>query len=232
MTPEIAFFLPTRRGSERVLNKNTRTFAGIKGGLLQLKLMQLLEVPDVPIYLSTNDVESVDIAKAFDNTRIHVVDRPEHLCLSTTLLSDFIAYVPTIIKEEHIIWVHTTEPFIDKVCLENAIKIYSEEVLNKQEFDSLMSCNKIQTFLWDKDQGTFVSHDRDEIKWPRSQDIKPVYEVNSAIFINSKANYVKYGDRIGHNPYLFELNKLQSVDIDWEDDFKMAELLYESIRKI
>ena len=31
---KIAFFLPTRKGSERVKNKNTRPFAGIEGGLI------------------------------------------------------------------------------------------------------------------------------------------------------------------------------------------------------
>lgn len=48
---KFAFFLPTRKGSERVQNKNTRTFAGIEGGLLKLKLNQLLEIDRVHILL-------------------------------------------------------------------------------------------------------------------------------------------------------------------------------------
>lgn len=228
---DFAFFLPTRKGSERVINKNTRTFAGEEGGLLKIKIAQLLKVPNVPIYISTNDPETVVVAESFNDSRIIIIQRPEALCLSSTLLSDFIEYVPSIIKEEHIIWVHVTEPFIDATCLLNAIETYRKGVIETRAYDSLMSCNKIQTFLWDKEKNTFLSHNREEVKWPRSQDLKPIYEVNSAIFINSKTNYRNLGDRIGVKPMLFELNKLQSVDIDWEDDFKMAELLYSVLIK-
>ena len=42
MKKPIAFFLPTRKGSERVKNKNTRPFAGIQGGLMENKIRQLV----------------------------------------------------------------------------------------------------------------------------------------------------------------------------------------------
>lgn len=226
------FFLPTRKGSERVENKNTRPFAGNNGGLLHLKIKQLLEVPDIPIILSTNDEESIQVAKQFADDRIKIIERPEYLCLSSTKLTDFVSYVPQIVGFDHIIWVHVTEPFIDKSCFTNAISEYENHVLRSKTYDSLMSCNKIQTFIWDKELNDFLSHDSKQVRWPRSQDIKPIYEINSAIFINSRENYIKFKDRIGDKPYLFELNKLQSIDIDWEDDFKMAELLYAAINKI
>ena len=53
---KIAFFLPTRKGSERVKNKNTRPFAGIEGGLIENKIRQLLCCEKIDeIILSTND---------------------------------------------------------------------------------------------------------------------------------------------------------------------------------
>lgn len=44
MKERIAFFLPTRKGSERVKNKNTKPFAGIEGGLMENKIKQLVEL--------------------------------------------------------------------------------------------------------------------------------------------------------------------------------------------
>lgn len=41
MSDKVAFFLPTRKGSERVKNKNTRPFAGDEGGLVEIKIKQL-----------------------------------------------------------------------------------------------------------------------------------------------------------------------------------------------
>lgn len=230
MDKNFAFFLPTRQGSERVKNKNTKRFAGIEGGLLRLKIEQLLKVDGIPIYVSTNDPETIFIAKSFKSARIRVYLRPEYLCSSSTLLSDLIDYVPTIVEEEHIIWVHVTEPFVDSQCLKNAIDFYYQEVLVSKKFDSLMSCNKIQTFLWDQKIKAFISHNHSDVKWPRSQDINPIYEINSAIFINSKFNYLMHKDRIGLNPYLYVLTKVQAIDIDWEEDFKLAEFIYEATR--
>ena len=40
---KVAFYLPTRKGSERVINKNTKPFAGIEGGLVENKVKQLRE---------------------------------------------------------------------------------------------------------------------------------------------------------------------------------------------
>lgn len=68
MADKVTFFLPTRKGSERVKNKNTRTFAGIEGGILKIKIGQLLQVERVSsIVISTNDLETIAVAKSFNN---------------------------------------------------------------------------------------------------------------------------------------------------------------------
>ena len=42
MKHSVNVFLPMRAGSERVPNKNTKTFSGIQGGLCKIKLEQLI----------------------------------------------------------------------------------------------------------------------------------------------------------------------------------------------
>ena len=96
----ISIFLPTRRGSQRVRNKNTRAFSNYKGGLLELKLKQLLQLDVEEIILSTNDEESIRIAESFiENEKLKIVVRPDELCSSKTKLTDLIEYVPSIQKE-------------------------------------------------------------------------------------------------------------------------------------
>lgn len=225
-----AFFLPTRKGSERVQNKNTRTFAGIEGGLLRLKLNQLLEIERVKnIVVSTNDPETIEIAKSFGNDRIQVIERPESLCLSSTVIEDFINYIPTVVNANHIFWVHATAPFADRDVLERALDTYEDKVIGAKENDSLLSVTKVQQFLWSAKENKCVNHDRSIVKWPRTQDLEPLYEINHAFYINSRENYLKYHDRIGMKPYLYELDKIHSFDIDWEDDFQLAEIIYKSL---
>lgn len=232
MKNEFVFFLPTRKGSERVINKNTRLFSGQEGGILSIKIKQLLEVKLVDkIIVSTNDPATKEIAESFNSERIVIIDRPEYLCLSSTVIEDFINYIPTIVDAEHVFWVHATAPFVTASDYTEAIAKY-KEVLSNGTHDSLLSVTKIQQFLWDIDTKNFINHDRTLVKWPRTQDLKPIFEINHAFYINSVENYVKYNDRIGVNPYLFELNRIKSFDIDWEDDFFIAEMIYEKYFKI
>lgn len=222
----ISFFLPTRKGSERIKNKNTRSFAGIEGGIFKLKLQQLLNVERVSdIVVSTNDEKTIDVARSFHNDKIRIIERPESLCLSSTAIEDFINYIPTIIESNHIFWVHATAPFANEEVLKNALDTYERNIM-RGKYDSLLSVNKIQQFLWSAKENKCINHDRTKVKWPRTQDLEPLYEINHAFYISSRENYLKFHDRIGMLPYLFELDKLHAYDIDWEDDFAIAEMIY------
>lgn len=227
---KFVFFLPTRKGSERVKNKNTRTFAGIDGGILAVKLSQLLKVERVKrIIVSTNDPETIHLAESFHSNRIQIIERPDFLCLSSTVIEDFINYIPTITTSEHIFWVHATAPMVDENVYNRALDAYLEEVIRMESKDSLLSVTKIQQFLWSEKTNECINHDRSIVKWPRTQDLAPLYEINHAFYINSRENFLKYHDRIGKCPLLYSLDKLQSFDIDWEDDFKIAEIIYKHL---
>lgn len=233
MSEKIAFFLPTRKGSERVKNKNTRPFAGIEGGILKIKLEQLLSIDRVRrIYVSTNDEDTMRITRAFGNSRISLVERPENLCLSSTVIEEFIDYIPTVVDADHIFWVHATAPFADREVLEGALDYYEQDVLRANNHDSLLSVTKIQQFLWSPKERKCVNYDRNVVKWPRTQDLEPLYEINHAFYINSRENYLRYHDRIGENPALYELDKIHSFDIDWDEDFLLAEMIYNNINKM
>lgn len=227
MENDIAFFLPTRSGSERVKNKNTRPFADEESGILSLKIKQLLKVKEVPIIIvSTNDPETIRIAKNFKENRIKIIERPDYLCLSSTVIEDFINYIPSIVDAHNIYWVHATAPFVNEADYSEALIQYFK-LLKDGKYDSLISVTKIQQFIWDASTNECINHDRSIEKWPRTQDLKPLYEINHAFYINSSSNYVKNNDRIGINPFLYELDKIKSFDIDWEDDFRIAESIYE-----
>ena len=223
----ITVFLPCRAGSERVPEKNTRSFAGLDGGLLKIKLDQILRINLVDkIILSTNDTKAIDIAQNISD-RIVVDIRSEELSLSSTSTDDLIKYIPSIITEGHVLWTHTTSPFLTHDIYSEAIKIYLDN-LELGLYDSLMTVNKLQTFLWDED-GSF-NYDRRIEKWPRTQTIKELYEINSGIFINSIENYAKYQDRIASNPYLMNTKGYTSFDVDWPEDFELAEIIYKKLK--
>jgi CMP-N-acetylneuraminic acid synthetase len=221
---KVTCFLPCRAGSERVKNKNTRQFAGIEGGLLKIKLDQLIRCSLIDtIVLSTDDQKVIDVSKPYGN-RIRIDNRPSELASSDASTDDLIRYVSKIISGPHILWTHVTSPFTGEDIYTRAINDYFS-FIKTDKFDSLMSVTPLRVHVWDR-KGEPVNYKRAEIRWPRSQQVDPLFEVNSAIFINSRENYIRLEDRIGLNPYLFEMDQTESLDIDYEDDFLLAESIY------
>ena len=226
MNEFVSVFLPTRKGSERVINKNTKKFANFEFGLLENKLEQLVKAKNVSeIVLSTNDLVSIEFASLFAKreSKIKVIVRPDELSSSETNLVDLVNYVPTICNYNHILWSHVTSPFISGEDYDIAIETYFD-VINKG-FDSVMSAKRVQNFLWSTETNDLINRNSD-LKWPRTQDLKAVYEIDSGFFISSKVNYLKHLDRIGVKPFIVVQEGFKSFDIDWEEDFTMAEVIY------
>ena len=65
-----------------------------------------------------------------------------------------------------------------------------------------------------------------------SQDLEPLYEDNSAFYLFSRESFARNQSRIGSDPVLFPVSKLEAIDIDTEDDFKMAEAILITKRKV
>lgn len=221
---KVTCFLPCRAGSERVKNKNTRQFAGVEGGLLKIKLDQLVRCTLIEtIVLSTDDEKVIRVSRPY-GSRVRIDLRPPGLATSDTSTDELIRYVPEIISDPHILWTHVTSPFAGEEVYEKAIKEYFR-VSTTGKYDSLMSVTPLRVHVWDK-EGKPVNYLREELRWPRSQQVDPLFEVNSAVFISSRENYLKLGDRIGDKPFLFEMERTDSLDIDYEDDFMLAESIF------
>jgi CMP-N-acetylneuraminic acid synthetase len=136
-------------------------------------------------------------------------------------MNDIIAYDIARSDSDHFLQTHSTNPLLTQITLEKAIDSYFNFLL---QFDSLFSVTKIQSRLfWET--GAPVNHNPNELL--RTQDLPPLYEENSNLYIFSKKSFTDAGKaRIGLKPQMFEINKLEAVDIDEQEDWDIAELLY------
>jgi N-acylneuraminate cytidylyltransferase len=228
MSEKTAFFLPTRKGSERVKNKNTKPFAGIEGGLMENKVRQLCDTRLLDeIIISTNDETCMHIAEKYasKDKRVRIIPRPEELCLSSTNLQDLICYVPTITDADHILWGHVTTPLAGADQYDEGIKAYLSHL--SEGFDSLVGVCELKNFLLNK-EGRLINNTTD-IPWPRTQDLEALYEINHTMFIAKRDVYTRMKNRIGEKPFLFVMDELHSFDIDWPDDFTIAEIMYSNL---
>lgn len=226
---KVAFFLPTRKGSERVNNKNTKPFAGINGGLVENKIIQLLQTKCIDeILFSSNDDVCMSIADKYKDSRLRVIERPTELCLSTTDLQDLICYVPTITDADHILWGHVTTPLCDAKLYDAGIHLYFDGL--KKGYDSLVGVTELRNFLLNQD-GVLINNTTD-IPWPRTQDLEPLFQINHTMFISMRDVYVNQKNRIGKKPFLYVMDEIHSFDIDWPDDFVIAEIMYQHLNGI
>jgi CMP-N-acetylneuraminic acid synthetase len=89
--------------------------------------------------------------------------------------------------------------------------------------DSLFSVTRRQARFWTAD-GKAVNHDPARLL--RTQDLSPLLEENSCLYLFSRAGLLRYGNRIGERPLMFEMDPREAWDIDEESDFEIAELLF------
>lgn len=219
----ITAFLPCRKGSQRVPDKNVKPFAGKPGGLLGIKLEQLCKTKELDsILVSSNDERVLEYASKQNDSRIVVSERPDHLGASTTTTDSLIEYVPQLISEGDVLWTHVTSPFISHVDYQNLIEAHRNAL--SKGFDSLMTVQKLQGFIWNDSQP--VNYDRQDRKWPMTQSLSPLFEVDSGAFISSINNYNEFGDRIGRKPFMYVQDKTKAIDIDWPEDFEFAERIW------
>ena len=220
----LSVFLPCRKGSQRVPKKNIKSFAGYKNGLVELKLKQLNNVNEIDcIVLSTDDEQIIKFANSLNNSKIKVHKRESSLASNEASTDNLVSHALSLIPKGDILWTHVTSPFINSKLYRDIIKKYFS-VLNK-EYDSLMTVTSIRSFLWNY-KGP-INYSRRIEKWPRTQTLNPLFEVNSGIFLANAEIYKKENDRIGSKPFLYELNKFEGFDIDENEDFEIANILKE-----
>jgi CMP-N-acetylneuraminic acid synthetase len=220
---EFTVFLPCRAGSQRVKDKNTRKFANYKMGLFELKIRDLIKIKSINnIVVSTNEIKIINYLKEKKFQKVRIDCRPDNLCSSKTTTDKLIKYVPKVIKSGHVLWTHVTSPFFDNNEYDKSIRIYKKKI--HKGFDSLMSVSPINKFIWDSKKP--INYDYNKIKWPFTQKIKTLYEVNSAIFINSIENYKRLDNRIGKKPFFHEVEDFKKIDVDTYSDFEIAERIY------
>jgi CMP-N-acetylneuraminic acid synthetase len=209
--------LPMKGESERVPNKNIRTFNGEP--LFVHMLKTLLQVSKIDEIIINTDSEKIkELALQFDKVTIH--DRPKELIGNLVPMNDIIAYDIDKSGQTYFIQTHSTNPLLTASTIEKALADFEA---NESNIDSIFSVTKWQTRLYWAN-GEAINHSPNELL--RTQDLPPVFEENSSFFIFSKKSFKEANNqRIGRNPKMMEINKLEAIDIDELEDFLLAEVM-------
>ncbi len=225
MKPQtIVALVPMRHHSVRVPGKNYRPLAGMP--LYQHIIRTLLACPEI-----SQVVVDTDSPVVLDGCRqlfpsVVLIDRPEHLRADTVPMNEILMHDTSIVPADLYLQTHTTNPLLLPETVSKAIRTLLDLF---PAYDSLFSVTRLQTRLWDE-LGRAINHNPAILL--RTQDLPPVYEENSCLYIFTRATLEARRNRLGERPYLFEIDAAEARDIDEELDFLIAEFLYQQKKKV
>ncbi|MGA8894204.1 MAG: acylneuraminate cytidylyltransferase family protein [Planktothrix agardhii] len=222
-SPKIVAFVPMRHNSERVPGKNYRDFAGQP--LYHCVVKNLLACPLISQVVIDTDSPTIQEDAARHFPQVKLLERPAHLRAGTTPMNDVLLNSVEQVKADFYLQTHSTNPLLRAETITDAV----EKFLNNYPmYDSLFGVTRLQTRLWDS-LARAVNHNPAILL--RTQDLPPIYEENSCLYLFTREILESKHNRIGDRPFMFEIERLQAVDIDEELDFKVAELLYKEVNQ-
>jgi CMP-N-acetylneuraminic acid synthetase len=216
-SPRVVALVPMRDRSERVPGKNYRELAGKP--LFHHILLSLQSCPDIADIVVDTDSDAIKKGLAQDFPKILVLDRPEELRRGEIPMNTILLHDTEMVPADFYLQTHSTNPLLRSQTISVALAAFFVAFPEK---DSLFGVTELHTRLYDAD-GRAINHNPRELL--RTQDLPPVYEENSCLYIFTRANLQKYGHRIGASPLMFPVPRDEALDIDEELDFQLADFL-------
>lgn len=218
MNKKIVALVPMRHNSERVPGKNYRDFAGKP---LYHRVVNALSACDAvaEVVIDTDSPTIIeDAARHFP--KVKVLERPEHLRAGEIPMNDVLLHSIGQLEADFFLQTHSTNPLLSPESVRRGVDLFLQ---NYPIYDSLFSVTRLQTRLWDS-LSRAVNHNPNILL--RTQDLPPIYEENSCLYIFSEDILRRKHNRIGDRPYMLEIPAEEAQDIDVELDFRVAEFLY------
>ncbi len=213
----IAALVPMRHHSERVPEKNFRPCGGRP--LFHHILRTLLACPEINTVVVDTDSPTVMTGVRDHFPEVRLLERPEHLRAGTIPMNEVLLHDTALVPADFYLQTHSTNPLLRPKTVSRAINTFLE---NYPAYDSLFSVTRLHTRFWDE-QGSPMNHNPEILL--RTQDLPPVYEENSCLYIFSRQTLAARHNRIGERPYLFEIDRTEAWDIDELLDFEIVDFL-------
>lgn len=206
-----------RDRSERVPDKNYRPIAGVP--LFHHILHTLAACPEISQIVVDTDSPAIQAGLTEHFPAVMVLERPEHLRAGEVPMNDILLHDTTQVEADVYLQTHSTNPLLRSITVSAAIQRFLESY---PQHDSLFSVTALHTRLY-TEEGVPINHNPTELL--RTQDLPPVYEENSCLYLFTRQTLVEHHHRIGATPILYPIPAEEAWDIDEELDFRVAEFL-------
>jgi len=215
---KVAAFLPAKGSSNRIPNKNTMLLDGEPLFIRSLKKLMSIPIID-EVFLDTESYEIIELAS---EVKCNILKRDVSLASNKT--DGNMLFFNEIQKTDADICVQLlcTSPFIKPSTIEKGIRI----LLDNPEYDSVVAIKKEKQYLWKDGKPIYdINH------IPNSVDLEDTIIESMGLYIVRRETALKLRRRIGNNPFLLEIDPTESVDVNWPEDFELANLIAIGLRE-
>jgi len=214
---KVIALVPIKDHSERVKGKNFRDFCGKP---LYHHIIHTLD----RVYAVDEIVVDTDSARVIGEApglsrKVRIIERPAELCGDYVSTNRIFEHDLSQTEADIYVQTHSTNPILKA---ETIAKSLAKFVSLDDGYDSLFGVNEYHSRFYRHD-GVAINHDPENLI--RTQDLEPMYEENSSLYVFTKESFEKKGRRIGIKPFMFTTPPIESTDIDDEFTFRIAELL-------
>ena len=209
---KVVAFLPAKGSSSRIKSKNMKLLDGKPLFLHTLEKLVNSKLFD-EVYL---DTESDDVIEAASEVNCQILKRDKSLASNKTDGNKMFLNEVNHVDADIYVQVLCTSPFINM----ETIKAGIDKVNTDSSYDSAVLVRKERLYTWNENG---PSYDVENI--PNSVDLgDPIIET-MGLYIVKKEAAIQTQRRVGEQPYLLEATALEAIDVNWPDDFKLAELI-------
>lgn len=208
-----ACFIPIKANSERAPGKNLRVINGKK--LYEYICEHVIEANVFDdIYIDTNSEEILNYA---ESKCLKTIIRDEKLAQNSANGNDLLMHHYELFPQyDYYFQLFATAPYLQS----KSIRKCFDKLINGT-YDSCFTATENHGFYWINNNPVNYR----PCILPRSQDMTPVIEETTGLYGISADALKKYRCRIGRNPYIYIVSKFEAIDINTEDDIKIAEYI-------
>jgi len=217
-------FVPIKKESQRVPGKNTRKLNGNP-----LYIHTLERFSDFDIYVDTDDPVVYEELRDWINVTVYM--RAEPLCGNDVSVNELINYFLWISKpklKEVVAQIHVTSPFLEPDTLLTAESFMENKWYSS---DSILGSTIIRSRLWKHNGDVCIPVNHNPLVLQPTQDLEPIYVDNSSFYVFTYYSFYETKSRVGKTPCFYEIGFPENLDIDTEEDWKLAEMIAESLAK-
>ena len=209
----ITVVIPCRKGSQRVKNKNFKNFSD--SSLLEIKINQAKKL-GLNVVVNSDSEIAEKISKDND---IGFIQRPKYYASSECNNSEHYEYLGKSVSTDLIMILQPTAPLIKDETLKKCLEMF---ISNIDSYDSLVTSQYAKKHVWFNNKP--INYNLKNTQ--NSQDLKSGILPTFGVIICKTKKLIECRNVITDRCLFYKIDDVESIEIDTELEFEIAEFLY------